>query len=189
MMISKFDPHHGYLSSVSIRLQMVYQNTWILWLLWLLSILWILWFIFSLRIANKEKWTKFFADLLVLVLAYITFIFTASSFTFMFRYFQPSARNTFIFISLCMDHVHIANIFCFQLCNPTSLIKFTLLQIHHRTLLTTIMLITCDPLTPIIRALLTFTTCVHSIDGMLSKLPLSHSNIPFHSPVLVHLLI
>ena len=31
MEVSKFDPHHEYLSSVSLRLQMVYSDTWILW--------------------------------------------------------------------------------------------------------------------------------------------------------------
>ena len=93
MMISKFDPHHGYLSSVSLRLQMVCPNTWILWLLWLSWLLWILWFIISFRMAHKEKWTKFFADLLVLGLAYIIFIFTVNSFTFIFISSQPSERT------------------------------------------------------------------------------------------------
>ena len=86
-----------------------------------------------------------------------------------------------------MDHVHIANIFHFQLRHHTSLIKLPLLQLHHRTSLTIIMLITPDPLTPITRALLTFTTCAQYIHNTFSKLPLFHSNIPLHSPVLVHL--
>ena len=166
---------------------MVYPNTWILWLLWLLWILWILWFIISLCMANKEKWTKSFADLLVLGLAYIIFIFTANSFTLIFIFSQPSERNTFTILSLCMDHVHIANIFRFQLRHPTSLIKLTLLQLHHRTSLTIIMLITRDPLTPITRALLTFTTRAHYIHDTFYKLPLLHSNILFHSSVFVHL--
>ena len=187
MMISKFDPHHGYLPSVSLRLQMVYPNTWILWLLWLLWILWILSFTISLRTTNKKKWTKFFTDLLVLVLVYIIFIFTASSFTFIFILFQPSERNIFTILLLCMDHVHIANIFRFQLRHHRSLIKLTLLQLHHRTSLTIIMLTTRDPLTPITRDLLTFTARAHYIHDTFSKLPLFHSNILFHSTVLVPL--
>ena len=166
---------------------MVYPNTWILWLLWLLWILWILWFIISLHIANKNKWTKCFADLLVLVLAYIIFIFTASSFTFLLILFKPLEQNTFAILALYMDHVHIANIFRFQLRHHTSFITLTLLQLHHRTSLIIIMLTTCDPLTPITRALLTFNTRAHYIHDTFSKLPLFYSNIPFHSPVFVHL--
>ena len=160
------------------------KNTWILWLLWLS---WILWFIISLCLANKKKWTKFFTDLLILVLAYIIFIFTASSFTFTFILFQPLERKTFIILSLCIDHVHIANIFHYQLRHHTSLIKLTLLHLQHCTSLTIIMLITRDPVTPITRALITFTTRAHYIHDTFSKLPLFHSNILFHSPVLVHL--
>ena len=187
MMISKFDPHHGYLSSVSLQLQMVCPNTWILWLLWLSWLLWILWFIISFRMAHKEKWTKFFADLLVLGLAYIIFIFTVNSFTFIFISSQPWERNTSTILSLCMDHVHIANIFRFQLHHHTSLIKLTLLQLHHCKSLTIIMLVTHDPLTLITRALLTSTTRAHYIHETFSKLPLFHANIPFHSSVFVHL--
>ena len=69
--------------------------------------------------------------------------------------------------------------------SSTSLIKLALLQLHHRTSLTIIMLITHDPLTPISRGLLKFTTRAHYIHDTFFKLPLFHSNIPFHSPVLV----
>ena len=47
------------------------------------------------------------------------------------------------------------------------------------------MLITHDPLTPITRGLLAFTTRAHYIHDTFFKLPLFHSNISFHSPVLV----
>ena len=129
--------------------------------------------------AHKKNWTKFFTDLLVLVLAYVIFIFVASLFTFIFIFFQPSEWNTFTILSLCMDHVHITNIFRFQLCHHTSLIKLTLLQLHHRTPLAITMLITRDPFTPIARALLTFATRAHYIHDTFSKLPLFHSTSRF----------
>ena len=75
----------------------------------------------------------------------------------------------------------------FQLSHCTCLIKLTLLQLHHRTSLTTLMFITRDPLTSITRAPLKFTTRAHYIHDTCSKLTLFHSNIPFHSPVFIHL--
>ena len=92
--VSKFDPHYGYLSSVSLRLQMVYPNTWILWFNRQMDLELMFSSIICLRMANWEKWTKFFAVLLVLVLGYTVSIFTATSFTF----FQRSER--YIFTSL-----------------------------------------------------------------------------------------
>ena len=144
MEVSKFDPRHRYLSSVSLRLQMVYANTWILWFKRQMDLEVMFSSIISLYMTNWEKWTKFFTDLLVLVLS----IFTVTSFTF----FQRSERNTFTILSLCMGHVlmgHVlmTKIFCFQLRHHTCLIKLTSLQLHHRTSLTTIMFITRAPLT------------------------------------------
>ena len=101
MEVSKFDPFHDYLSSVSLRLQMVYPSTWILWFNRKMDLELMFSSIISLRMANWEKWTKFFVVLLVLVLAYTISIFTTTSYTF----FQRSERNTFRFLSLCMDHV------------------------------------------------------------------------------------
>ena len=123
--VSKFDPNNGYLSSVSLRLQMVYSNTWILW--------------FNRQMDLTEKWTKFLTVLLVLVLAYTTFIFTATSFTF----FQRSERNTSTFLSRCMVYNFMVKIFRFQLRHHACLIKPTLLQLHYRTSLTTL-LYTCS---------------------------------------------
>ena len=155
--------------------------------------------IISLCMANWEKWTKFFAVLLVLVLAYTISIFTTISFTF----FQRSERNTFTFLSLCIDHIFMAKIFRFQLRHQACLIKHTLLQLHHRTSLTTLMFITPAPLTistrdpltfitrdphiSITRAPLTSTTRAHYIHDTCSKLTLFHSNILFHYPVFIYL--
>ena len=125
--------------------------------------------IMHLRMANWEKWMKFFTDLLVLVLAYTISIFTVTSFTF----FQHSERNTFTFISLCMDHVLMAKIFRFQLCHYTCLIKLTLLQLRHRTSLTKLMFNT--------RAPLMLTTCAYYIHVTCSKLPLFHLTFRFIS--------
>ena len=70
MEISKFVQYHGYLSSVSLRLQMVYPNTLILWLTRQLD--WELMFssIIFLRTANWNKWTKVFTDLLALSIGF-----------------------------------------------------------------------------------------------------------------------
>ena len=83
----------------------------------------------SLCMANWVIWTKFFTDLLALVLAYAVSILTAISFTF----FQGSELNTFTFISLCLCHVLMAKIFSFQLLYHTCLIKLTSLQVYHCT--------------------------------------------------------
>ena len=71
MEVSKFDPHHEYLSSVSLRLQMVYSNTWILWFNRQMDLELMFFSIISLHMANWEKWTKFFA---VLILRKIRFV-------------------------------------------------------------------------------------------------------------------
>ena len=83
----------------------------------------------SLCMANWVIWTKFFTDLLALVLAYAVSILTAISFTF----FQGSELNTFTFISLCLCHVLMAKIFSFQLLYHTCLIKLTSLQVYYCT--------------------------------------------------------
>ena len=139
--------------------------------------------IIYLRMANWEKWTKFFTDLLVLVLAYTISVLTVTSFTF----FMRSERNTFTFISLCMDHVLMAKILRVQLRHYTCLIKLTLLQLRHRTSLTKPMFNTRAPLMLIALAPLMLTTRAHYIYVTCSKLALFHSNIPFHSLVSVHL--
>ena len=111
-----------------------------------------------------------------------------SELIYIYIHIFPAIRtNTSTILSLCMDHLHIANIFRFQLRHHTSLFKLTLLQLHHCKSLTIIMLITHDPLTLITRALLTSTTRAHYIHETFSKLPLFHANIPFHSSVFVHL--
>ena len=92
----------------------------------------------SLCMANWVIWTKFFTDLLALVLAYAVSILTAISFTF----FQGSERNTFTFLSLCICHVLMAKIFSFQLLYHTCLIKLTSLQVYHCTSLIKLMNIT-----------------------------------------------
>ena len=66
MEISKFVQYHGYLSSVSLRLQMDCPNTWISWFTRQLDLELMFTSIISLRTANWNKWTKLFSDLLVL---------------------------------------------------------------------------------------------------------------------------
>ena len=66
MEISKFALYHGYFSSVSLRLQMVYPNTWILWFSGQLDLELMFSSIISLRTANWYKRTKLFTDLLTL---------------------------------------------------------------------------------------------------------------------------
>ena len=86
-------------------------------------------------------------------------------------------------------------IFRFQLRHYACLIKPTLLQLHHRTSLTTLMFIirapltfiTRDPRTSITRAPLTFTTRALYIHDTCSELTLFHSNILFHYPVFIYL--
>ena len=58
MEISKFVRFHGYLSSVSLWLLMVYPNTRLSWLMFTSTI--------SLRRANWIKWEKLFTDLVAL---------------------------------------------------------------------------------------------------------------------------
>ena len=89
-------------------------------------------------------------------------------------------------------------IFRFQLRHHVCLIKPILLQLHHRTSLTTLMFITHDPLTFITRdpltfitrnprTSITFTTRALYIHDTCSKLTLFYSNILFHSPVFIYL--
>ena len=66
MEISKFVQFHGYLSSVSVRLQMVYPNTRSSWLTRQLDLELMFTSIISFRTANWIKWEKLFTDLLVL---------------------------------------------------------------------------------------------------------------------------
>ena len=66
MKISKFVQFHGYLSSVSLRLQMDYPNTRLSWLTRQLDLELMFTSIISLRRANWIKWEKLFADLLAL---------------------------------------------------------------------------------------------------------------------------
>ena len=66
MEISKFAQFHGYLSSVSLRLQMDYPNTCLSWLTRQLDLELMFTNIISLRTANWIKWKKLFTDLLAL---------------------------------------------------------------------------------------------------------------------------
>ena len=66
MEISKFVQFHGYLSSVSVRLQMVYPNTRSSWFTRQLDLKLMFTSIISFRTANWIKWEKLFTDLLVL---------------------------------------------------------------------------------------------------------------------------
>ena len=66
MEISKFVRFHGYLSSVSLRLQMVYPNTHLSWITRQSNLELMFTSIISLRTANWIKWEKLFTDLLAL---------------------------------------------------------------------------------------------------------------------------
>ena len=66
MKISKFVQFHGYLSLVSLRLQMDYPNTRLSWLTRQLDLELMFTSIISLRRANWIKWEKLFTDLLAL---------------------------------------------------------------------------------------------------------------------------
>ena len=103
MEVSKFDQFHGYPSSVSLRLQMVYPNTWILWFKRQMELMFSS--VIFLRTTNRNKWT----DLLALVLACTVSILTVIS----FKSFQRLERNTFAFLLLCISHVLMAKIFRF----------------------------------------------------------------------------
>ena len=70
MGISKFVRYHRYLSSVSLRLQMDYRNTWISWFTRQLDLELMFTSIISLRTANWNKWTKLFTELLTLSIGY-----------------------------------------------------------------------------------------------------------------------
>ena len=66
MKISKFVQFHGYLSSVSLRLQMDYPKTRLSWFTRQLDLELMFTSIISLRTANGIKWNKLFTDLLAL---------------------------------------------------------------------------------------------------------------------------
>ena len=66
MEISKFVRFHGYLSSVSLRLQMVYPNTRLSWFTRQLDLELMFTSTISLRTANWIKWEKLFTDLVAL---------------------------------------------------------------------------------------------------------------------------
>ena len=66
MEITKFVQYHGYLSSVSLRLQMDYRNTWISCFTRQLDLELMFTSIISLCMANWNKWTKLITDLLAL---------------------------------------------------------------------------------------------------------------------------
>ena len=66
MEITKFVQYHGCLSSVSLRLQMDYRNTWISCFTRQLDLELMFTSIISLCMANWNKWTKLITDLLAL---------------------------------------------------------------------------------------------------------------------------
>ena len=116
---------------MSLRLQNVYPSTVILWFKRQMDLELMLSSAIFFRTANWDKWTKFFTDLLVLVLAYTVPILTAISFTF----FQRPERNIFTYISLYISHVLIEKMFRFQLRHHTCLITSSynyILQLHPR---------------------------------------------------------
>ena len=118
--VSKFAQYHSYLSSVSLRLQKAYPNTCILWFKRQMDLELMFFSIIYLRTVNW-KWTKFFKNLLALVLAYSVFILTVNSFTFLPR----SERNIFTFFRLNNSSAVRGHFFRFQLRHHTCLIKLT----------------------------------------------------------------
>ena len=74
MEVCKFDQYHRYLSSVSLRLQMVYPNIWILRFTRQMDLELMISSIISLRMTNWNKWTKLFTDLLVLFIGFYLLI-------------------------------------------------------------------------------------------------------------------
>ena len=193
MEISKFVQYHGYLSLVSLWLQMVYPNFWILWFTRQLDLDFMFSSIISLRTASWNKWTKLFTDLLALsidstyswalviwfggfiywiyllalVSAYTVSILIAIS----FRFSHSSERNTFAFLSLYISHALMEKIFRFPLRHHSCLIKLTLLQLHHRTSL----------------IILPYITSLHHNYYTCSILTLHYSNIISHYSVSIHL--
>ena len=149
MKISKFVQYYGYLSSVSLRLQMDYQNIWILWFTRQLELELMFFSIISLRTADWSKGTKLFTDLLTL---FISFIYPLGLFIRFGRFFLPylralvlmytvfipiaisvsfchiSERSTFTLSSIYISNVRMKNIFRFPLRHHLCLIKPTTLQ-------------------------------------------------------------
>ena len=117
--VSKFDEHHGYLSSVSLRLQRVYPNTWLLWYQRQMDLDLMLPSIIFLRTVNWEKWTKLFTNLLALVLAYSLFLLTAVTYIPLHISFTLR-EHYFAYILLLHHRAHI--------------ISHTSLQLHHHVL-------------------------------------------------------
>ena len=193
MEVCKFDQYHRYLSSVSLRLQMVYPNIWILRFTRQMDLELMISSIISLRMANWNKWTKLFTDLLVLfigficllvlyigfggfiywiyllalVLAYTVSILIAIS----FRFSQRPERNIFTFLSLYISQVLMEKIFRFPLRHHSCFTKLPLLQLYH-----------CPSLIK-----LTNITSLHHNHNTCSILTLHHSNITSHYLVFIHL--
>ena len=152
---------------LSLRLQMVYPNTWISWFQRQMDLELVFSIIVSLCTTNWNKWAKLFTDLLALVLAYAVSILIAIS----FKFSQSPQWNIFTFLSLCISHVLMEKIFRFQLRHHTCLIKPTFLQLHHRTSLIKLPNI----------------TSLHHNYNTCSILTFHHSNITSHYLVFIHL--
>ena len=95
MEVSKFDQYHGYLSSVSLRLQKAYPNTWILWFKRQMDLELMFSSIISFRTANWGTWTKFFKD-------FVGFSFSVFS-------FHTHSKLIHISSSLRTEHIHISS--------------------------------------------------------------------------------
>ena len=166
--VRKFDQYHRYLSLVSLRLQKVYPNTWILWFKRQMDLELIFYSIISLRTASWGKWTKFLKKI----------------FGFSFSVFSTHTHRKPIHISsaLITEHIHISsakNFFRFQRTfRPYSITSshvqnkaYIVTILHHRTLLIKLTLIkSLDH---------NYNTC--------SKLTLHHPTIPLHPPIFIHL--
>ena len=129
MEVSKFDQLHGYPSSLGLRYQKSYSSTWILWFKRQMDLEFMFSSIISLRTANWKKLTKLFRDLLALFFEYSVSIPTTNPFKFL----QGSERNISTFLPLYIPSALMIKFFRFQLPYHTCLIKFTSLQLHHRT--------------------------------------------------------
>ena len=166
--VRKFDQYHRYLSLVSLRLQKVYPNTWILWFKRQMDLELIFYSIISLRTASWGKWTKFLKKI----------------FGFSFSVFSTHTHRKPIHISsaLITEHIHISSakkFFRFQRTfRPYSITSshvqnkaYIVTILHHRTLLIKLTLIkSLDH---------NYNTC--------SKLTLHHPTIPLHPPIFIHL--
>ena len=168
--ISKLDQYYEYLSSVSLRLQKVYSNTWMLCFKRQMDLQLMFPSIISLCTVNQEKWTKLFKNLLALVLAYSVLIFTAITFIPL-RIFSVLREYYFAYFLLLHHRACITSLTLLQSHHHKSLIKLTSLQLHHHTSLIKLMSI----------------TSLHFNYNTCSKLTLHYSCIPPHSPDIIHL--